>query len=87
MSYSADIRPRCMETGKVSWESKKVAKIQAKNYRKKHGSKMGVYQCEECRGWHIGHRLYHKRAVKSNCKPRNRQVSWQADYNGLEVYQ
>lgn len=61
--YSSGGRPRCIETQKTIWDDKQMAKIQAEHYRKRYGHKMNAYFCELCRGWHIGHKLYHRRKL------------------------
>lgn len=73
-SFSPAIRPRCADTGKVIWESKKIAKHQAKAYRKDRGDKMSAYECDKCQGWHIGHRAYHKQKQKAIRQQANNQL-------------
>lgn len=64
LSLSTTIRPKCPKTGKVVWESKALAKHQARLFKIKSGSKMGVYECSTCKGWHYGHKLYHRKFLK-----------------------
>lgn len=63
VKYSSGVRERCIKSQKVIWESKAIAKIQAEHYRKRYGHKMSAYFCESCRGWHIGHKLYHRKKL------------------------
>lgn len=63
-NLSAILKPRCALTGKATWDSKAQAKMLAKNYKNKFGAKMNAYLCE-CGGWHIGHKLYHKKAKEN----------------------
>lgn len=51
----------CIVTGKIILENPRAAYDMKKSYTKRFGSKMDVYKCEHCKGWHIGHKRGYKR--------------------------